>query len=125
MNPCLSNPCLNGYCTQELNTYAFTCICNPGYTGLNCEIYIDQCQNIVCQNGGSCYTTGQSYKCACLQGYTGYDCSVVINQCYSYPCLNGGTCNFLGANNYNCNCLPGFYGTMYYYCLLILSIHSF
>lgn len=112
MDPCISNPCLNGYCSKALNVYAYSCVCNPGYAGPNCDIQINYCKDIVCQNGGQCFSTGLSFKCACLQGYTSYDCGVIINQCYSYPCLNGGTCNGVGANYYVCDCSSGFYGTM-------------
>ena len=32
---CVSSPCLNGNCTDQLNS--FECNCEPGYTGSNCD----------------------------------------------------------------------------------------
>ena len=35
---CAGNPCVNGGCTDNVASY--TCLCNPGYTGTNCNINI-------------------------------------------------------------------------------------
>ena len=37
INECSPNPCLNGAtCVDGINGY--TCNCQPGYTGVNCQI---------------------------------------------------------------------------------------
>ena len=36
INECASAPCVNGQCQDEINQY--TCICEPGWTGINCDI---------------------------------------------------------------------------------------
>ena len=36
MNECASNPCTNGFCQDGPNSY--TCSCNAGWTGTNCNI---------------------------------------------------------------------------------------
>ena len=33
---CLSNPCVNGQCIDDLNSY--TCVCVAGFTGTNCDM---------------------------------------------------------------------------------------
>ena len=35
-NDCLSNPCIKGKCIDGINMY--TCQCEPGYSGSNCQI---------------------------------------------------------------------------------------
>ena len=40
----------------------FTCNCVPGYTGAMCEVDIDECEEIVCQNNGTCINLVNQYK---------------------------------------------------------------
>eukprot|EP00105_Crassostrea_gigas_P043771 XP_019927919.1 PREDICTED: perlucin-like protein [Crassostrea gigas] len=35
LDECFSSPCVHGVCTNQL--YSYTCDCQPGYTGTNCE----------------------------------------------------------------------------------------
>lgn len=35
IDECQSTPCIHGSCSDGVNTY--TCTCDPGYTGANCE----------------------------------------------------------------------------------------
>ena len=32
-NACVPNPCVNGVCHTVAGSTAFSCVCNPGYTG--------------------------------------------------------------------------------------------
>ena len=53
---CASNPCYNsGNCTDVVGTdisnddpYSFTCACQPGFMGDQCEIRINECEEDPC-----------------------------------------------------------------------------
>ena len=38
LDPCATNPCLNGGRCQRSGSTTYTCICSVGYTGNNCNI---------------------------------------------------------------------------------------
>ena len=74
INDCKNSPCKNGgKCNDLLNAY--TCTCDIGYTGMNCDIDIDYCIGIVCNNGGSCIYDINKYTCKCVAGYDGELCA--------------------------------------------------
>ena len=87
-----------------------TCLCQPGYTGTNCEININECAANPCKNNGTCTDSINRYTCSCQPGYSGTNCDTNINECASNPCQNNGTCTD-GINNYTCRCQPGYNGT--------------
>ncbi|XP_077866376.1 uncharacterized protein LOC144354109 [Saccoglossus kowalevskii] len=68
----------------------------------NC-VYIAACENINCQNGGTCRAEVHTAVCYCQQGYTGNRCQSLINYCDPSPCYNFGVCthNTLG---FTCQC---------------------
>ena len=37
LDPCLSNPCVNGVCLRSSSSNSYACQCNTGYTGLTCD----------------------------------------------------------------------------------------
>lgn len=39
------------------------------FTGKTCEVNIDDCQNVTCQNGAQCQDGINQFRCACLPGY--------------------------------------------------------
>ena len=41
IDDCDPDPCVNGDCTDGVNTY--TCDCNDGYTGTDCDQSNDKC----------------------------------------------------------------------------------
>ena len=38
-----------GTCVDQINGYK--CQCQPGYTGIDCDVDIDECQSFPCING--------------------------------------------------------------------------
>jgi hypothetical protein len=43
LNPCSSSPCKqNSSCLFDVNFNVYTCICQPGYTGVACDQIINQ-----------------------------------------------------------------------------------
>ncbi|KAI6661225.1 protocadherin Fat 4-like [Oopsacas minuta] len=72
---CASNPCNNGDCVDQGNT--FRCICPPGYTGDRCEVYLGFCPTNganPCNNGGTCVDGEDGYNCVCPHGFVGEIC---------------------------------------------------
>lgn len=41
------------------------------WSGVNCEINIDDCAKQPCVNGGTCRDLVKDYNCECFPGYTG------------------------------------------------------
>nr|XP_022918571.1 protocadherin-like wing polarity protein stan isoform X2 [Onthophagus taurus] len=55
VNLCYSTPCQNNG-TCRIREGGYTCICQDGYTGLNCEIKLetDNCKPNICKSGSTC-----------------------------------------------------------------------
>jgi len=109
-SPCTSTPCVNaGTCTAS--GYTYSCACVAGWSGVNCQIEINQCTLYSpCQNGATCNELVNNYTCSCIAGWTDRNCSTEINNCAVNPCLNGGSCNNL-VNSYTCSCVEGWIGS--------------
>ena len=73
IDECASSPCQNGgTCVDGSNSY--TCICNVGYVGDNCEMDADKCASNPCLNNGKCTDGINSFTCDCVPGYYGDNC---------------------------------------------------
>ncbi|XP_052500473.1 sushi, von Willebrand factor type A, EGF and pentraxin domain-containing protein 1 [Budorcas taxicolor] len=105
---CFLNPCHNSGTCQQLGR-GYVCLCLPGYTGLKCEIDIDECSSLPCHNNGICKDRVGEFICECPSGYTGQLCEENVNECSSSPCLNKGTC-VDGLAGYQCTCVKGYMG---------------
>lgn len=103
-NTCRSFPCVHGNCTDHVNIY--TCECHPGFTGVNCDTDINDCQCV----HGNCTLSNDvnKYNCVCQSGFTGVKCDTEIINCQSFLCVNGNCTDHV--NNYTCECHPGFTG---------------
>ena len=55
---------------------SFSCVCLAGYTGIECELNIDECTSSPCQHAGLCVDKVAGYQCTCAPGYAGDNCQV-------------------------------------------------
>jgi Notch-like protein len=80
---CPAGTCLNdGDCLTDETGTKFTCTCKPGFTGVQCEIDIDECAlNGNACGAGICIDQVNTYYCICKTG-VGLDCKNTIED----PC---------------------------------------
>jgi hypothetical protein len=95
---CTTKPCSKGTCIQGTSNY-YSCVCDPGWQGLNCTIDVNECLTGPC-GSGSCVNTLGSYTCTCPTGFSGTNCQLRDNTCASFPCANGGICIQLSVIGY-------------------------
>ncbi|KAI1724308.1 EGF-like domain-containing protein [Ditylenchus destructor] len=109
-NPCYgeNNKCKHGSCSSDPEHGTYTCNCDSGYNGTNCDQDINECEHNPCFDG-KCINIEGSFICECKPGYTDPLCMTRINYCHGNPCLNGGTC-INDEGRYDCMCLPGYSG---------------
>uniref|UniRef100_A0A673CQ13 Notch receptor 2 n=1 Tax=Sphaeramia orbicularis TaxID=375764 RepID=A0A673CQ13_9TELE len=109
VNECKINPCKNnGHCINSPGSYS--CKCQPGYSGHNCQIDTDDCSpSDSCLNNGTCIDDINTFSCRCRPGFYGTFCEYEQNECDSQPCKNGGTCTD-GLGTYRCTCPVGYNG---------------
>uniref|UniRef100_A0A914UJI5 Uncharacterized protein n=1 Tax=Plectus sambesii TaxID=2011161 RepID=A0A914UJI5_9BILA len=111
---CASNPCgANATCVPG-ESGSFNCVCTPGYEYIDGRcIQRDPCSGIaesICDHGGTCIPSGNTYSCKCLPGFTGSYCEQAI-PCATNPCGANGTCvQIQDSSQYNCTCDYGFSG---------------
>ncbi|XP_073838449.1 cubilin homolog [Musca autumnalis] len=104
-----------------------TCTCPHGMfghgfgsKGCHTKPIEDSCENHLCQNNGTCLTTGRGTSCICPEGYSGALCETV-DGCHPNPCKNDATCKPLGNQSYKCACKRGTTGK---HCEIVRSVCS-
>uniref|UniRef100_A0A8C3AVT5 Crumbs cell polarity complex component 1 n=1 Tax=Cyclopterus lumpus TaxID=8103 RepID=A0A8C3AVT5_CYCLU len=140
INECGSSPCMHGgrcierswqvlYGSEPLlpeqydqqHAAGYICSCPLGSTGSLCQEVINECDPILCQNGGRCESQVEGYICHCLKQshdgvlYGGLHCDVRLVGCEGHECQNQGSCSpFLldGTQGYTCSCSPGYTGPL-------------
>ncbi|XP_052237737.1 uncharacterized protein LOC127849054 [Dreissena polymorpha] len=70
---CRASPCQHGVrCVNRFRGYS--CECESGYEGQNCDVNVDDCVNHACQNGATCSDLVNEYNCSCAPGFEGDKC---------------------------------------------------
>ncbi|CAC5401410.1 unnamed protein product [Mytilus coruscus] len=67
------------------------------------------CDDVICQNGGTCKNRPSTFTCLCVDGYNGTFCQAT--PCDDVICQNGGTCKN-GPSTFTCECVEGYIGTL-------------
>ena len=75
-------PCRNGGICPSNSPSRTLCQCQNGFTGMFCETSIATrlnsgrltCNQLLCQNGGTCQEQGLTVLCHCKPGYNGQRC---------------------------------------------------
>ena len=72
-----TSPCDNGGVCSPDATNGFTCTCVGDFTGRSCDVMIDDCLNVNCNNG-TCVDGVGTFTCECEAGYTGQFCVELV-----------------------------------------------
>lgn len=75
------------------NINDYSCTCPMGYTGRDCEVNINDCSPLPCNNGGTCIDKVNDFDCQCVAGFDGKTCNNNIDDCNPNPCHNSGKQN--------------------------------
>lgn len=52
-------PCANGATCMNTGQGSYTCACLPGFTGVNCDSEVRECDRRPCRNGGNCLVSAE------------------------------------------------------------------
>lgn len=90
----------------------YTCECQDGFYGQNCELRQSQCTITPCFNGGVCREFNETtVECECPPGFNGNFCEFAFDPCSQKHCQNGANCNEIDGEA-TCECLPSYEGEL-------------
>jgi hypothetical protein len=125
--------CVNGTCAEDEDTSTWTCECEEGYTGVNCDEQVPGlCPffdvTAPLQVSATGYDEGEIATFSCAQGFglvgnatrtcqadgswTGTQPSCEADPCAGSPCMNGGTCDGTSGSAVCTGCDAGWSGTL-------------
>lgn len=85
------------------------CVCLKGWSGIECQYDINECDFQPCKHGGICINSNGDYNCICDIGWSGANCELDIDECLTLSCSHGSECiNYQGG--FTCNCTNGWTG---------------
>ncbi|XP_071177691.1 scavenger receptor cysteine-rich domain-containing protein DMBT1-like [Mytilus edulis] len=94
---CYPNPCSGRERCVRTTTEAYVCL-----------TISTPCDDVICQNGGTCKNGPSTFTCQCVEGFNGTFCEA--SPCDDVICLNSGTCKN-GPSTFTCQCVNGYIGT--------------
>ena len=56
---------------------SYSCVCPPGFSGVNCEVNVNECEemDIDCPGNSTCVDGIDSHSCVCNDGFEGDNCT--------------------------------------------------
>ena len=112
VDACESDPCSHGACLSGDNSYEYSCVCEAGFRGDNCDV--EACVSYYpCGDHGKCVPADNEdrYTCDCEAGWLGLDCGTDV--CAAGPCMHSGECSRTNSSaHFHCACLVGFTGQL-------------
>ncbi|EJW75735.1 hypothetical protein WUBG_13357, partial [Wuchereria bancrofti] len=84
LDACQEGVCQNDAICQLLEGGNYRCICEPGFTGQNCETNINDCSPSPCPLAATCIDQVGGFFCQCPFNMTGLNCDKVIDEDYDF-----------------------------------------
>ncbi|XP_053387527.1 neurogenic locus notch homolog protein 2-like isoform X2 [Mercenaria mercenaria] len=105
---CTNATCLHGSCT--LTNGVYSCSCNTGWKGSQCQTDVNECDKHPCQNRGKCLNSAGGYSCSCTNGWEGFNCDQDVDECTRNPCSHQTLTCLNTDGSYSCQCSSGWTG---------------